>query len=49
MTKEDISCDGYNGSRGRGNFGKGGGRSNNQEGEMKTYNFCKKLGHKKFL
>jgi hypothetical protein len=41
MTKGDTSRDG----RGRGNFGRVGGRSDNQEKEMKIYNFCKKSGH----
>jgi gag-polypeptide of LTR copia-type len=42
ITKGDTFRGGYNGSKSRENFGRGSGRNNNQGGEMKTYNFCKK-------
>jgi gag-polypeptide of LTR copia-type len=45
MTKRDTSRGGFNGGRGRSNFGRGGGRSDNQRGDIKIYNFCKKSGH----
>jgi hypothetical protein len=45
MIKGNTSRGGFNDGKGRGNFGRGGSRSDNQEGEMNTYNFCKKLGH----
>jgi hypothetical protein len=45
MTKWDTSRGGFNGSRGRHNFGSGGSRNDNQRGEIKTYNFYKKPRH----
>jgi hypothetical protein len=45
MTKGDTSRGSFNCDRCRSSFGRGGGRSDNQGGEMKTHNFCKKLGH----